>query len=777
MQQQRREHLPQLQVRSAVLDTAMRAAELGICVVPPAEDGSKRPLPGGAGQWKDYQTHPPTLAQIAEWYGPKIGIGFVCGKVSGGLELFEFDDRQTYEDFKEAAIGLGGADLIDRIESGYLEETPGGGIHWFYYAREVRGSTKLATRRADSTVKTLIETKGEGGFVIVSPTSGQVHPSGKPYRLVRGDIGTIAEVSDAEREWLWRLARSFDSGSEVPAAPAEAKVADKYRRGTGEWDDTITPGDDYNQRTAWADILVGWSFCYQHGETQFWRRPGKGEGHSATINHTGTNRLHVFTSSSAFEPNQSYSKFGAYAVLSHRGDYAAAAKALYQAGYGTHKRWVKDGPKWVLRSFSNPIPKGERAAKPGEPPPEILPNGTVAKATAKTQVADVFGDLADEDLGLVVASSLTPQSISWLWPNRIAQGKLNLIAGEGGDGKSQITISLVASITKGDLFPDGTGPAPHGSCCILSAEDGARDTIVPRLIAAGADLSRAFINTAKVTLKDRDGKAQIHPVSFQDLAYWRVVFTRHNVRLLVADPLPAYLGRGVNDHRNNEVRAVLEPFVDLLNECGVAMVAITHLNKSTDQKSPTHKILGSVAYSNLARVVYGTYRDTEDETRRYFAMIKANIVAPQPPLAYKIEPVEFEHQGEVIVTSRVAFDTAECHFSPTAHMAGTSSKPGRPPTTSLKDAEWLHDVLWGSNWVPLASIAEMAGEAGMLGERKPDGKYPSINRLYRAKDRVNELDGDRKGFVVDEDRLPFRGTGKACIHWKLVPEDAPVRPF
>lgn len=759
-----------------VYDAARRALDLGISVVPPAEDGTKRPLPGDGGAWKEYQDHPPTLEQLGLWYGPKIGVGFVCGRVSGGLELFEFDDRETYERFKEAAIGVGGQAIIERIEDGYLEETPGGGVHWFYYARDVRGSTKLATRRVDGSVKTLIETKGEGGFVIVAPTTGRVHPTGKPYRLIRGSVETIAEVSNEERDWLWLLAKTFDDAGGVTAQdPGEAKATEKYRKGTGEWDDTTTPGDDFNARTAWADLLTGWSFCYQHGDTQYWRRPGKTVGISATINHNGTHRLHVFTSSTELDANVSYSKFGVFTKVNHGGDFGAAAKKLYNEGFGTHKRWVKEGPKWVLRIFPNPLPKGARLAKPGEPPPELLPNGTVAPKPKRNGETEDFGAMADEDLGLLVASAIMPQSIVWEWPSRIARGKLNLIAGEGGDGKSQITIALVAAITSGKPFPDGTGPAIPGMCCILSAEDGARDTIIPRLMAAGADRSRVLINTAKVTTKDKDGKTQIHPISFQDLAYWRVVFERHKLRVLVADPLPAYLGRGVNDHRNNEVRAVLEPFVDLLDECGVAFVAITHLNKSTDQKSPTHKILGSVAYSNLARVVYGTYKDAEDETLRYLAMIKANIVAPQPPLSYRIAPAEFESGGELIKTSLVVFDGAACTFSPAAHMAAQNGKgPGRPPTTSLKDAEWLYDVLWGNNWMTLAAIAEAAGECGMLGERKPDGKYPSLNRLYRAKDRVNDLTDFRGGFVVDDKRMPFRGSGKECIHWKLVPEDAPV---
>jgi hypothetical protein len=115
---------------TACLVSASRAAlAAGISIVPPKEDGTKRP----DGQWKRFQEQPPTEAMVNAWYGPRLGLGFVCGAVSGGLELFEFDSRETYEQFREAAVAVGLGELVERIEAGYLEETPGDGIHWFYY--------------------------------------------------------------------------------------------------------------------------------------------------------------------------------------------------------------------------------------------------------------------------------------------------------------------------------------------------------------------------------------------------------------------------------------------------------------------------------------------------------------------------------------------------------------------------------------------------------------------------------------------------------------------
>jgi hypothetical protein len=112
---------------SLIRDTVNVALGLGISVVPPAEDGSKRP---GTGEWKRFMEARASTEQLGSWYGPRTGVGFVCGAISRGLELFEFDDREIYERFRAEAARLGGSDLIETIESGYLEETPGGGVHW-----------------------------------------------------------------------------------------------------------------------------------------------------------------------------------------------------------------------------------------------------------------------------------------------------------------------------------------------------------------------------------------------------------------------------------------------------------------------------------------------------------------------------------------------------------------------------------------------------------------------------------------------------------------------
>jgi hypothetical protein len=326
-------------VTGPILDAAREALLAGLSVVPPAEDATKRPMGG----WKRYQHQRPTPEDLQQWYGgpsPRRGIGLVCGAVSGGLELLEFENAKAYAEFVAAATDAGLGELVERIEGGYLEESPGGGRHWLYRCPELGGNTKLARRPGvGGTVEVLIETRGEGGYVVCAPSAGKVHPSGRPYRLLQGGFSAIARISAAERAELFRLAQTFDRMPR-PQPPATGGQPGQVAGAPGG-----RPGDDLERRVPWAAILEphGWRLLYRRGEVEGWQRPGKRTpGISATIGHVrgeqGEARLWVFSSSTVFEAERSYTKLGALAVLEYGGDYQAAAKALAGRGYGQQRR-------------------------------------------------------------------------------------------------------------------------------------------------------------------------------------------------------------------------------------------------------------------------------------------------------------------------------------------------------------------------------------------------------------------------------------------------------
>ncbi len=317
-----------------VLATALAAERDGISVVPPCDDGTKRPL----GSWKRFQTERATPSRIRQWFANgRTGLGFVCGKVSGNLELLEFEDSRVYFDYRHLARSTGLGDTLDKVEAGYLEQTPGGGVHLLYRCSEIAGNTKLARQpgppdeRGYPTVKVLCESRGEGGYVVVAPSHGRVHSSGKPYKLVRGGVQTIATISPQERRDLWQLARSFDEMPEHETPRERATVASESSGNR--------PGDDFNSRATWAEILEprGWKAVFSRGETTYWSRPGKDEGISATTNYDGSGLLYCFSTSTVLEPERGYSKFSVYAILEHNADFRAAARTLGAKGYGEPK--------------------------------------------------------------------------------------------------------------------------------------------------------------------------------------------------------------------------------------------------------------------------------------------------------------------------------------------------------------------------------------------------------------------------------------------------------
>ena len=327
---------------------AIEFLEHDFSTVPPAQDGTKMPITA----WKAFQRQRPSRQCIDSWYADgRSGVGVITGAVSRNAEMFEFDDRATYDAFINAANAVGLGPLVDRIRTGYEEQSPGGGFHWPYRCDEIDGNTTLASRpklphemeHERDKKETLIQSRGEGGFWITQPSNGTVHPSGGRYVLTSGSIATIATITPDERRDLWDLARSFDQmPKEPPREPRPTSAATGTR-----------PGDDFNARTDWADIIEShdWRSVYTRGETTYWCRPGKKHGISATTNHAGSGLFYPFTSSTEFEAERSYTKFGVYTLLEHGGDYTASARFLASRGYGK-----KDTPP--------------AAAPPQEPPHE-----------------------------------------------------------------------------------------------------------------------------------------------------------------------------------------------------------------------------------------------------------------------------------------------------------------------------------------------------------------------------------------------------------------------
>lgn len=317
--------------RVAVYCTALAARRKGMSVVPIPPNGTKCPQ----FRWAIYQKRRPTLDELTRWFKyHDNGIALITGAISGGLEVLDFDTREIYQAWCERIHRAGLGQLHRRLINGYLESSPNG-MHLLYRCTANERNQKLAKVPVDGPqcYKTLIETRGEGGLVVVAPSCGGVHPSGKPYTLLRGGLTTITNLSPDERESLFTVARTLDETLLPPLSPPSAT----YTVNTPPSQQGRRPGDCYNQQATWEEVLEphGWMRLYTRDGQGYWQRPGKeGNGVSATTNYNGSDLLSVFSTSTVFEAGRSYSKFAAYTFLNHGGDFSAAAKALSLRGYG-----------------------------------------------------------------------------------------------------------------------------------------------------------------------------------------------------------------------------------------------------------------------------------------------------------------------------------------------------------------------------------------------------------------------------------------------------------
>lgn len=254
----------------------------------------------------------------------------------------------------------------------------------------------------------------------------------------------------------------------------------------------------------------------------------------------------------------------------------------------------------------------------------------------------------------VLMSEVQPERVTWLWAGRIPQGKLTVMDGNPGEGKSTLTLELAARISRGHAMPDGSGGGKSAGVVILSAEDGPGDTIRPRLEAAGADLNRIV---ALSSCPDKDGGHP--PVLPDDLEWIKKAIERVDAKLVIIDPLMAFLSGGTNAHRDQDVRRVLARMADLAEETGAAIVVIRHLNKMSGGNA-LYRGGGSIGIIGAARSGLLVGRDPdqgEDSEGRVLASTKCNLAAKPESLSFHLEATE----ANGIPTSRIVWDGASSH--------------------------------------------------------------------------------------------------------------------
>jgi putative DNA primase/helicase len=295
--------------------------------------------------------------------------------------------------------------------------------------------------------------------------------------------------------------------------------------------------------------------------------------------------------------------------------------------------FVLDGKEAVARCI-------EAAAEPAKEEP--VPGG-------EDVPAGTYGKKVD----IIRACDVTPEPISWLWNGWLAAGKMHILGGAPGTGKTTLSLSLAATLTVGGRWPDGTR-SPVGNVVIWSGEDDPSDTLVPRLALSGADLSHIYFVSSVL----EDGEKRSFDPARDTEPLRRKLAEIGDVKLLVVDPIVSAISG--DSHKNAEVRRGLQPLADLAASMRCALLGITHFSKGTGGRDPVERITGSLAFGALARIVLVAAKHQEeggDEAKRIIARAKSNIGPDDGGFEYDLRQGELKtHPG--IFTSCVLWGNA-----------------------------------------------------------------------------------------------------------------------
>lgn len=306
-----------------MLTTFSKAAEKYIAnkisVIP--TDNSKRSII----PWKEFQSRIMTQGEVVKTFGYSTvsGIAVICGKVSGNLEVIDIDTKNDVSGtLYQTIIDNIPDDILGKLK---IIQTRSGGYHFYYKCSKIEGNQKFAMRAATEielkqnphlSQVVLIESRGEGGYVIAPPTDG--------YKLI-SENKKINTINESERELLLEILRSFNEVIE------QTTYVPKERTGYSK-----KPWEDYNERVDVVALLGshGWTKVNENSDRIYFKRPGNTDSKTSGDFHKEKGIFKVFTTSSQFEVGKGYTPFGIFTLIEHGNNPSKAAKALVELGYG-----------------------------------------------------------------------------------------------------------------------------------------------------------------------------------------------------------------------------------------------------------------------------------------------------------------------------------------------------------------------------------------------------------------------------------------------------------
>ena len=393
----------------------------------------------------------------------------------------------------------------------------------------------------------------------------------------------------------------------------------------------------------------------------------------------------------------------------------------------------------------------------------------VAQAIANASAPDGAKVQADEgnapageyarNVNLIRASDVTPEAIAWLWNGWLAAGKMHVFGGAPGTGKTTISMGLAATVTTGGRWPDGTRSIA-GNVVIWSGEDDPADTLIPRLVLSGADLSLVYFIA---DIREGNERRSFDPARDME-PLRRKLAEIGGVKLLIVDPVVSAIAG--DSHKNAEVRRGLQPLVDLAGSMRCALLGITHFSKGTGGRDPVERLTGSLAFGALARVVLVAAKHQEEgddgRTVRLFCRAKSNIGPDDGGFEYDLHQAELKTHPGIFASSVLwgeAVEGAARELLATADATGDDGEGG-----TLADAKRFLSDLLVDGPLPTKTIKADADGAGY--------SWATIRRAQKALGIEPVKEGMKAGWVW---RMPGQEAAKALLeNAKMLknPEDA-----
>ncbi len=293
-------------------------------------------------------------------------------------------------------------------------------------------------------------------------------------------------------------------------------------------------------------------------------------------------------------------------------------------------------------------------------------------------------------LAIVEAHTLVPEEIGWLWNGWLARGKLHLLAGNVGAGKTTLALSLAATITSGGQFPDGRR-AKQGSVLFWSGDDDPGDFILPRFLACGGDRTRLVLPQS---MRDRTGQIRRFDPSRDLAALGFALCSVPDLAMLVIDPFDAIAAS------NSSARRSLGALLEIAAGLGIAVLGISHLSRSRQNQDPLSRVLGRHAFIATARLVMVTA--TGADGRPLLLRAKSNIGPDKDGFGYALEPREV---APGVTGMKVAW------AAPVVGSAEALHCPSELSSRLYAAREWLAAQLTAGG-APSSDLKAQAGQAG-----------------------------------------------------------------